>query len=333
MPAAPHADLDWLCDALLSEAARRAPPDLQALAARHPASAPLPGPLVARLHAQREALAEWLEASVPPHHPGAGWRGDPAGFLADRVLRYLLGRNQFLPLGGARVAALEALHARALAAATDTLREADSEPALAAGLTAVATAYRDELAAFVAELRRADRGGADPALREVSSAEYTPALQLRILGLDPDALPEPILDLGCGAGALVRALRARGKEARGVDRLAEPGDGLSRGDWLELPLPPSTFGAVISHLAFSLHFVHHHLQPGDEPLRYARRYMEILRALRPGGLFAYAPGLPFVEEHLDPAAWRVERTAVPAPPPDPLALAIPWYACRVFRLA
>jgi hypothetical protein len=174
----------------------------------------------------------------------------------------------------------------------------------------------------------------------VVSAEYAPDLQLEILGLDPDLLPEPVLDLGCGKeGRLVAALRARGKDARGVDRLAEPGPALSRGDWLDVPLAPGGFGAVLSHLGFSLHFLHHHLRQGGDAARYALRYMAVLRALRLGGVFAYAPGLPFVEEHLPPGVWRVERSPVPLPAgPDPLTQRLstgplPWYACRVWRRA
>jgi SAM-dependent methyltransferase len=188
----------------------------------------------------------------------------------------------------------------------------------------------------VRDLEGPDAGGAPgPALREVVSAEYAPELQLRVLGLDADALPEPILDLGCGPGAaLVRALRARGKDAAGIDWLAAPADGVRRASWLELPLAEGSLGTVISHLGFSLHFLHHHLRPGDEALRYARRYMEILRALRPGGLFAYAPGLPFVEAHLPATQWRVERTpvAIPRPPAPAGAPELPWYASRVVRL-
>ena len=119
----------------------------------------------------------------------------------------------------------------------------------------------------------------------------------------------------------------------GIDRVAEPAEGILRADWLEVPLVPGSLGTALSHLGFSLHFLHHHLRPGGEAARYARRYMDVLRALRPGGVFAYAPGLPFVEEHLPPAAWRVERTPVPVPPPDlPGADALPWYAARVIRL-
>jgi len=333
MPVSPP--LDALAALLLDEVARRAPSGLAALAARGAAPEAEPSAeLLALLDANRASLRSWLAENLAPAAPGAGFAADPAGWLAARVAAALLTWNQFLPLSGDRLAALAALHARALSAAADALAATAGATALGAALRPVATRYRQELSAFTAAL--AAPGG--PALREVVSAEYTAALQLRILGLDAGSLPEPILDLGCGQEArLVAALRAMGKDARGVDRLAAPAPGVVSGDWLDVPLPPSTFGTVLSHLGFSLHFLHHHLRTGDEARRYAHRYMAILRAVRTGGLFAYAPGLPFVEQHLDPAAWRVERSAVPLPAgPDPLlagaaSAALPWYACRVWR--
>ncbi|MGC3999218.1 MAG: class I SAM-dependent methyltransferase [Anaeromyxobacter sp.] len=324
--------LERLRDLLVGEAARRAPPELRSLPRALASAAPVPAELLDLVRDHRAELLEWLDGTVPPRRPGGGWPLDPAGHLAGRLLRHLLARNQFLPLDAARVAALEALHARALAAAADALREAEVDAELAAGLAGVEAAYREDLRAFVAALLKVEVAGPVAGLRQVVSAEYTAALQLRVLGLDARELLEPVLDLGCGPEArLVRLLREAGKDARGVDRLAEPGEGVSRADWFEVEVAPGTLGTVLSHLAFSLHFVHHHLRPGDEALRYARRYMELLRALRPGGVFAYAPGLPFVEDHLDPATWRVERAPVPAPPPAG-AGAVPWYAARVTRL-
>ncbi len=328
-PAPP--DLPTLLAALREEARRRAPRDLAGLA-RPRVEPPPPAALVTWLHARRAELAAWLEEAVPPPRPGRSFEGDPAGHLAAELVRFLLSRNQFLPLDGRRTAALEALHARALAGLCQALREGVTEPALSGALAAVATAYRDELAAFVAGLGPGADEHLPPALREVVSAEYSPELQLAVLGLEAATLPEPVLDLGCGPEArLVKHLRNAGKQARGVDRLVEPAPGLLRADWLEVPLPPGSLGTLLSHLGFSLHFLHHHLRPGDGALRYARRYMELLQALRPGGVFAYAPGLPFIEEHLDPADWRVERTPVPVPA-GRAPLSIPWYSSRVRRL-
>lgn len=171
--------------------------------------------------------------------------------------------------------------------------------------------------------------------------EYDPEFQLALWGITPanlrSELKEPILDLGCGQQAsLVRYLRAAGLEAYGVDRFvdADPagggdgrgGDGrggegrspvdgdsdglvdgefLRQGDWLDTPLQPKSWGTIISHMGFSNHFFHHHLRKDGHPERYARRFMDILGALKQGGRFLYAPGLPFFEPLLPEAEAQV----------------------------
>lgn len=137
--------------------------------------------------------------------------------------------------------------------------------------------------------------------------EYDPEFQLKLWGIPPEKvrerLVEPVLDLGCGQqAALVRWLRERGVDAYGVDKLAEPGEFVQQGDWLDTPLEPGRWGTIISHMGFSNHFFHHHLRTDGHPERYARRFMDILRALKPGGRFLYAPGLPFFEPLL-PEGW------------------------------
>ncbi len=66
-----------------------------------------------------------------------------------------------------------------------------------------------------------------------------------------------------------------------------------------------------SHLGLSLHFLRHHLVDGPAAetlaLAHARAFMRILTSLRPGGSFAYAPALPFVEELLPTSDYRCER--------------------------
>lgn len=328
----PDRALEPLRVTILAEAARRAPASVTELAHPSPDLTSVPGPLAASLLAGRPGLLPALEAALRAPRPGAGFGADPAGDLSARTLRWLQSRSQFLALDDAALEALVALHRDALRGGAAALRDAVDGAALAAALEPLLARYVAGLSDLV---RRLERPGDTPAaLREVVSAEYDPALQLRILGLDVAHLGEPILDLGCGADArLVRWLRGRGLAAIGIDRAAEPAEGVLRADWLEIPLVPASLGTALSHLGFSLHFLHHHLRPGGEAARYARRYMEILRALRPGGRFAYAPGLPFIEEHLPPEAWRVERAPVPVPPPElPGAEAIPWYAARVVRL-
>lgn len=130
--------------------------------------------------------------------------------------------------------------------------------------------------------------------------EYDPEFQLALWGLTPESLrkelKEPVLDLGCGEQAfLVRYLRNAGLDAYGIDKFAAEDEFVTRGDWLDAPLQPKHWGTIISHMAFSNHFFHHHLRKDGHPERYARRFMEIMDALQPGGRFLYAPGLPFFE--------------------------------------
>jgi hypothetical protein len=143
-------------------------------------------------------------------------------------------------------------------------------------------------------------------------AEYSVTLQLRVLALEPAALAEPILDLGCGASAsLIRELRRLGKDAHGLDRARSTEPGVRLGDWLDFDLGRGRWGTVLSHMGFSNHFVHHHLRSGESAARYARRYMDVLAALRPQGLFAYAPGLPFLERLLPRERYALSRHPVP----------------------
>ncbi|BDG01035.1 class I SAM-dependent methyltransferase [Anaeromyxobacter oryzae] len=327
MPVPPPAVLD-LRDRLLAAAGRQAGASLRQLAALPAAAATIPADLASFLWRARGPLSTWLASTLAAPAGDGSWERDPAGFLTVRAVRALQPSNQFA-LGPDAVTRLDALHARALDELAAVLRGAASEAALGSSAARIAAEYVAGLGAVA----RAALAPGGAALRQVASAEYSPELQLQVLGLDAAALAPPVLDLGCGAEArLVRHLRALGVDARGIDRAAEPGDGVRRGDWLTEPLAPGSLGTVVSHLGFSLHFLHQHLRPAGDAARYARRYMEILRALAPRGVFAYVPGLPFVEEHLPAASWDVERLRVDIPAP-PGAVAVPWYAARIKRRA
>jgi len=233
----------------------------------------LPAPLVDEARARGPALAS----------------GASATDVMDALLAFLWSRNQFVALELRDRRTLEHGIARALASL-----------GAGAAVEAVLASHRAELAAVL----RA-RLGESP--REVVSAEYSPALQLAVLGLELSQLGEPILDVGCGPAALlVRHLRTLNLEAEGLDRAA-PTDVATRGDWLGHDYGEGRFGTVLSHLGFSLHFLHHHLAGGDTAYDYARSYMAILRSLRIGGRFAYVPALPFLESMLDARVHRVTR--------------------------
>jgi hypothetical protein len=207
--------------------------------------------------------------------------------LRRRVVRWVHRRNQFAIVDALAERRIEGVCERLL---SERARRRSIEEDIAALATLVAP--------FVA--------------RSVVCAEYDPELQLRVLGLEATALPEPVLDLGCGPEArLVRWLRERGISAAGIDRHAGC-DAVIEADFLEHPLGTERWGAIVSHHGFSLHFIHHHLGSEQMAARYAARTLQILFALRPGGVFAYAPGLPFFEPVLSRAGWLVQRVELGA---------------------
>ena len=69
----------------------------------------------------------------------------------------------------------------------------------------------------------------------------------------------------------VAHLRGLGLQAFGIDRLVVPSEHLAEADWLEYRFPAATWGTIISHLAFSNHFIFHHLYKKGTPAAYARK--------------------------------------------------------------
>lgn len=148
-------------------------------------------------------------------------------------------------------------------------------------------------------------------LEPVPNSEYSAELQLQVLGIEPSRLMQPVLDVGCGEGAaMLRHLRTLGIEANGIDRFACMQDHMETVDWLQYEFGERRWGSIISHLAFSNHFRHHHLHESGNFVSYARVYMAMLNGLRCGGSLYYAPGLPFIEQYLDRTAYHVDSRPV-----------------------
>lgn len=148
-------------------------------------------------------------------------------------------------------------------------------------------------------------------IEPVFCSEYSPELQVEMLQLDVSRMMEPVLDIGCGKGGnLVLHLRSCGIETYGFDRFAFTKAFLTHSDWFEYEFKPEQWGTIVSNLGFSNHFKHHHLRSDGNFIGYAKKYMEILNALKVGGSFHYAPDLPFVEQYLDNTKYQVTRQNV-----------------------
>ena len=285
----------------------------------------------------RDAVCRVLDGWVTGSDPRE--REFTSDFFVDNLVGYVHNRNQFIVIGGDEKKDLAALYDKFLAHFREAVISSTRKEVLAKRLREVLAAHQADLARFVKSL--ASTNGSEAfVFSEPISGGYSLELQLSILKADVDKELGPILDLGCGPGGrLVRYLRERGKGAMGVDRRVSSDRFLINADWLDWPLGSACWGTVISHMALSTHFLHHHLRPGGHPERYARRYMEILHSLKPGGSFLYAPGLPFIEDLLPRERYAMERSPVAELSGGPLESHLRqyfgtsiFYSCRVTRI-
>jgi len=170
-------------------------------------------------------------------------------------------------------------------------------------------------------------------LNTVPCEEYSARLQLRLLGLNPARLPEPVLDIGCGAaGMLVNYMRGQGCAAFGLDRFAPAAPNFFQQDWFDFDYGQNAWGAIIAHQSFSTHFIHAHLNSSTGAARFARLYMNILASLKPGAAFYYAPGLPFFESQLAQlAGYSISKTIIEAD--NSLGIGEIFYSAKIKKLS
>lgn len=267
----------------------------------------IPESLVALLADQRTATAAVLDGwrreveRGPSQHP-------IITMLSDNARRFIKRNNQFVVANSAIRDVFAVVYTQWLTSLFHAID--DTHRPLPEALRAMLTQHRLTLRESVIALGLAPHGNAAGPL----CREYSPELQIAMLHLDAWGITSPLLDLGCGEQAwLVRALRRRHVQALGLDAFA-PADAfyLMRGNWLATALGHARWGTIVSHMAFSHHFLHHHLTGSEDSVAYARRYMDVLAALQPGGCFIYTPGLPFIEDVLPRERFQVKRRALPS---------------------
>jgi hypothetical protein len=281
------------------------------------------------LFAQRGDLLTLLDSASPSSEQT---RAQLHSHLLQESRWLLQKRNQFTVLSEPDLIRLATLTNDWLKALHAALLAAKSAVECLELLRPHSIAHVQELTALLVCAARPDE--------RIRCEEYSAETQLGVLRLQAATLVQPVVDIGCGRDAdLVKWLRGKNVNAVGFDLFDSVGEGCLVADWFEFPFVPDQFGTIIAHLSFSLHFLHQHLRPDGDARRYALQYMAILRSLRRGGSFVYAPGLPFIEGLLPSDQYVVTRYAIDRLPLDERAMDVfakylresPIYACHVER--
>jgi hypothetical protein len=233
------------------------------------------------------------------------------GEIYNWFVRECVARNQYLVFTEDSYARIFSLYRDLVFA----LRKLDAASADGERVRAIVRNHRKRLLAIVSPAE-ASLGSAGVI---VPCAEYTVALQLKVLRLDPASVVGPVLDIGCGEKAsLVRKFRALGFVATGIDQYVPPSgdDCVLRRNWLEFDYRKAYWGAVVSHMAFSNHFrraiAQSEKRPDDDAPRalvsaYRAAFTAILDSLKKGGSFTYTPSVAEAESTVDRSRFTVER--------------------------
>lgn len=213
--------------------------------------------------------------------------------------RYTYQRNQFINYNKQYDQLLQAEYRDLFARLRDIVSKFDTRKVIVQELVTLVQHHHERLrlilASYCTAFQAADLAE-HPLLQSVPCEEYSARFQLQVLGLDLAAMRQPILDIGCGAaGSLVTLLRQHGRAAFGIDRLAPAAPYFTQSDWFDFDYGQQVWGTVIAHQALSTHFIYNHLRQRGMVQRFQQVFHTILASLAPGGVFCYAPGLPFFE--------------------------------------
>ena len=169
-----------------------------------------------------------------------------------------------------------------------------------------------DLKTIISEHRKRLKSIFDKPVIEKPCSYYDAKMQIDILGIDTEKLVEPIIDVGCGENAnIVKYLGDQGFNISGIDRYCKiVNNAIKNIPWDDFVFEKSYWGTIISHMAFSNHFIYHYLKNDSIDYRYAIKYKEILDSLKNNGNFFYTPSLPFIEKYLDKTIYRVECTEI-----------------------
>lgn len=227
------------------------------------------------------------------------------------TLGFINQNNQFLSLSPQQQAALQKIYIDYLEDMKEILSLQRNRDALRPRLQAVIARHLQTLQSFMLRLAEDTTDAKNLFEAQAICAHYPPQLQLEILGVDLSGMKEPILDVGCGESAtLVHYLRQAGLEAYGIDRSVLPAQYVWQHDWLGFDFHTRRWGTILSHMAFSNHFVFHHRYKHGIPTAYAQKYMEMLKSLKPGGSLYYTPGLPFIEQLLPKNHFSISKKMI-----------------------
>jgi len=227
-------------------------------------------------------------------------------YTVQKVLAALFDANQFIEVTSQQREKLSSIYTQLFL----SLSEQPDSGTIAAEHYCRLSLWLVESNPYLSKINPPDR---DLVARTVC-AGYTPEFQLDVLGIVPQTLSEPVLDLGCGESALLVAhLRDSGINTWGLDRhctVNEPW--IIKHNWFEFDFEPGKWGTILSNMAFSLHFLHHQMREDGNYLEYAQKYSEIIRSLKHGGCFHYAPSLPQIEAFLPAGLFLITRCEITA---------------------